>query len=149
MPGQGRPLTISQKGLDLICSFEGFSSHVYLDIAGLKTIGFGHKLLPNESYTTITQDQAEALLLKDVIFAEKAVNEDVKVPLTQDQFDGLVSFCYNVGTGAFKNSTCLKFLNEGDFEAAALQMLLWAHVNHKESAGLLHRRQEESKLVFS
>lgn len=141
-------MKINSVGLDLITRFEGFVNHVYKDAGGLDTIGFGHLVKPGEHFTTVTREEALDLLAKDVEFAENAVNHLVKVDLNQDQFDALCSFVYNVGTGAFQNSTLLELINDKEFYKASLEMLKWSHIAHKEVAGLLTRRQIESVLLY-
>lgn len=101
----------SQKAIDLIKYFESFSAEPYLCPANYLTIGYGHRILPNENFEKITEEEAEIILKKDMIFAEKAINEFVEVELSQNQFDALVSFVFNVGVEAFKNSTLLRSLN--------------------------------------
>ena len=127
---------------------EGFKPNVY-DDAGKPAIGYGHDLRAGESFPTgITEPQARALQKLDVEYAEAAIKSLVKVPLTQGQFDALVDFAYNVGTGqkGFGGSTLLKFLNLGKYAAAGQQLLRWDFVKGKENDGLEARRKEE--LVF-
>ena len=94
----------------------------------------------------ITEKYAEDCLLRDVSWAEAAVNQSVKVPLNSNQFDSLVSFSYNVGVDAFKTSTLLKVLNAGDYDAAADQMLRWVFNDGVEMQGLKNRRFLERRL---
>ena len=142
-------MKISKVGLDLICKFEGFSSHVYKDINGYATIGYGHKLLHHECFDTIDEPAAYDLLLGDVKFAEAAVNKSVLVKLDQNQFDALCSFCYNVGAEKFEESTLLKLVNKNDFRDASYELLKWDHAGGHEVAGLLNRREAESILLYS
>jgi len=142
----------SSAGLSLIAKFEGEVLHPYKDIAGVLTIGIGHAIRAGESFPTmITHVQAIELLGKDVIIAECAINKQVKVPLTQDQFDALVSFTFNLGTGALASSTLLKLLNQGNYQGAADQFLVWckAVINGRPTinVGLQKRRQAE-RAVF-
>lgn len=147
--GQGRPTyKISTKGIELICRLEGFSSHVYNDIVGNPTIGYGHKLLAFESYKTISQADAQKLLEQDVRFAETAVNKHVTTLLEQEQFDALVSFVYNVGETAFRKSKLLQLINNGDFKAASIEILKWNHAAGEPSVGLLNRRHIESLALY-
>jgi len=136
---------ISARGLALLKEHEGFRAHVYRDSAGHPTIGYGHKLLPGESFPNgITQEQALQLLAKDTEIARRAIQTNVKVPLTQNQFDALTSLVFNIGTGAFVRSTLLKLLNQGFYQAASEQFLAW-----KFAGGvpiLLGRRQKEKAL---
>ena len=89
---------------------EGFRSRAYRDIAGLATIGYGHKIRPNEAFPPeITEQKAEALLQGDVSEAEQAVIRLVKVPLTQGQFDALVDFAFNLGAARLQTSAAIGF----------------------------------------
>ena len=105
-------MKISQEGIDqLIKSYEGLSLKPYFCPAGKLTIGYGHVMLKGEKIEPITLQQAEQLLLNDLSKFNQAVNDLVKVPINQSQFDALVSLCYNIGIEAFKQSTLLKKLN--------------------------------------
>jgi len=84
-----------------------------------------------------------------VLEAEDAVNRLVKVELTQNQFDMLVSFVFNVGEGQFKRSTLLRLLNQGDYEGAANELPKWKFDNGKMIQGLLNRRLEEQKIFLA
>ena len=140
-------MQLSAEGLELIKRSEGFRDHVYLDVAGLLTIGYGHLIKPNESFPGgIDESQAAAMLAQDVQEAERAVDRLVKVALTQGQFDALVDFCFNLGAGRLAGSTLLRELNAGHFEAAAQQLLAWDHAAGEVNAGLKARRQAELKL---
>lgn len=142
----GGRMFLSLAGLNAIKQHEKFVSVPYKDQAGLWTIGYGHKIEAGESFTSLTEAQASTLLAKDVGKAEDAVNASVHVGLTQHQFDALVSFVFNVGTGAFRRSTLLKKLNNGDPTVAA-EFTRWVYVTKGgqkvQSAGLLNRRQAE------
>jgi lysozyme len=134
-------MRISDKGLALVESLEDFHPVVYMDNAGLPTIGYGHKLKPVEAFPNgVTDEEATALLREDVAMAEHAVNTFVKVPLTQGQYDSLVDFAYSVGGSSLEHSTLLRLLNEGKYEEAAAQFVLWDHAG---SDGLLRRREAE------
>lgn len=139
----------SQTGLQLIREHEGLRLDAYRDPAGIWTIGYGHTRTARAGQR-ITRDQAERLLLQDVVTAENAVKARVKVPLKQHEFDALVSFVFNVGAGNFANSTLLRRLNEGNKAAAADQFLRWdkARVNGVLTSlpGLLRRRADERDL---
>jgi lysozyme len=142
-------MNISQAGLNAIKQYEGYSGTTYLDVAGKATIGYGHLLKQGESYPDgITEEQAEALLLADLTDAQNAVNAMVKVPLTQNQFDALVSFAYNLGAAALDGSTLLADLNKGDYADAANQFPLWDHSNHQVVQGLLARRKAEQSMFL-
>lgn len=140
-------MEISAAGLQLIEQSEGFRSTVYNDVVGIPTIGYGHRLLPGESFPNgITQEQAQAMLSSDVQTAEDAVQRLVTVPLAQGQFDALVDFVFNLGAGRLASSTLLKDLNAGDYDAAGSQLLLWDHAGGQEVAGLKARREAELQL---
>lgn len=141
-------MKISEVGLDLIKSHEGFRSDAYLCPAGVWTIGYGHTGDVEEGQS-VTEEEAEELLLQDVAFAEDAVNSLVEVELSQQMFDALVCFIYNVGVGAFEQSTLLRFLNQGQMEEAAEQFLRWNKAGGKELTGLTRRREAERDLFLS
>lgn len=138
---------LSDAGLNLIKRSEGFRANTYEDVAGLPTIGYGHKLLPGESYPDgIDEAQAEELLSADAGAACLAVEHLVQVPLTQGQFDALVDFCYNLGQGRLSASTLLRELNAGQYDEARQQLLLWDHAGNQVVPGLQLRRQAEFDL---
>jgi lysozyme len=140
-------MTLSARGLALLKGFEGFRRQMYKDIAGLPTIGYGHRLLSSESYPNgIDEAQAAELLVRDVHSAELAVRRLVAVLLTQGQFDALVDFVYNLGLGRLAGSTLLKQLNAEEYDAAAEQLLRWDHAGAAEIEGLKARRAAEFAL---
>jgi lysozyme len=140
-------MQLSAAGMDLLKRSEGFRGQVYLDVAGLPTIGYGHRLLHGESFPAgINKAQAEAMLALDARATELAVHRLVKVALTQGQFDALVDFVFNLGAGRLAESTLLKDLNAGRYDAAAEQLLRWDHAGAVENAGLQARRQAEFEL---
>ncbi len=102
---------VTQEGPDLIKRFEGFRSTVYICPAGYPTIGYGHLVRDHETFETISQEEAEALLRINVESAERAVLRLTKVPLTDGQFDALVSFTYNLGSEALQCSTLRRKVN--------------------------------------
>ena len=138
---------LSAAGLELLQKSEGFRDRTYLDIAGFRTIGFGHRQAPGETYSDgITLSQAEKILTTDVLLTETAVTRLVRVPLTQGQFDALVDFVFNLGAGRLASSTLLSYLNAGRYEAAAWQLLAWDHASSREIAALKARREAEFRL---
>lgn len=140
-------MQLSEEGLALIKRSEGFRSTQYLDVAGIATIGYGHRVLPGESFPgPIDEAQAAAILARDVSIAEQAVARLVHVVLAQCQFDALVDFVFNLGGGRLAESTLLKNLNAGNYQAAAHQLLMWDHSGAKEIAGLKARREAEHRL---
>jgi GH24 family phage-related lysozyme (muramidase) len=137
---------ISTVGLTLIRQFEGFVPYVYKDAAGLDTIGYGHLLKEGETFDIITPAQAEDLLREDVKEAERAVRRLVRVPITQRQFDALVSFTFNLGYGNLHSSTLLSLLNDGKIEEVAPQFNRWVYADGKKLKGLELRRKAEAML---
>ena len=139
----------SKNGLHLTEQFEGVRLTSYPDPAtggDPWTIGYGHTGSDVHPNMTITQQQAEELLMKDVQKASQAVNSKVHTDITQDEFDALVDFVFNVGAGNFAGSTLLKKINEGDMEGAAHEFEKWDMAAGKHMAGLLKRRQAEENL---
>ena len=135
----------SPKGIELIKEFEGFRSNAYLCPSGVWTIGYGHTATVKPGMR-ITREQGEQLLVKDLQRFEAVVNQKVKVPLTQAQFDALVSFTYNIGGRAFSNSTLLKYLNKKAYDRAANELHRWVNGSTGRLEGLIRRRQAEYKL---
>lgn len=138
-------MNISQKGVDLIKSFEGLKLKSYKCPAGVWTIGYGTTkgVTPGME---ITQKQAEELLRRDLRYFELWVDKLIDVPLTQGQYDALVSFTYNLGEGALKGSTLRKLLNQGRYDLVPTQILRWNKANNKVLAGLTRRREAEAKM---
>jgi len=140
--------SINQTGLNLIKDFEGCVLTAYDDGVGVLTIGYGH----TQGVTwgqTITQAQAEKLLMQDLKYFEQSVTNLVKVALTDNQFAALVSLAFNIGTGAFANSTLLRLLNRREYQAAADQFQRWVNGGGKEMAGLVRRRNAERNLFLT
>lgn len=146
---------ISQAGLELIANYEGCSLKVYKDVAGIETIGYGHVILPGEDFSKgITQEKALELFRQDINEAIKGVKSYVKVPLSQHEFDALVSFTFNVGGPRLKKSTLLKLINSGNKNLEeirnAFMLLKKAKVEGelKPVEGLITRREQEAKLFL-
>ena len=132
----------SQNGLRLTEQFESCRLVAYLDSKGIPTIGWGHTfgVFPG---LTCDQAQADAWLLEDVQSAVGSVNRLVIAPLTQNEFDAVVDFVFNCGSGNFAGSTMLRLLNAGDYPGAANEFQLWDHASGQVVAGLLRRREAE------
>jgi lysozyme len=139
----------SDNGLALTKSFEGLRLTAYQDCGGVWTIGYGHTGTDVHAGLTITEAEAEALLRADVAEAVTCVNRAVNVPITQNQFDALVDFCFNCGRGSLLQSTLLRKVNIGDFAGAAEQFALWDHAGGKVVEGLVKRRTAEAELFAS
>lgn len=153
--------TISDAGLGLVRDREGVVLKMYRDSANLPTIGVGHLLTKDELRSGkltalgvdwsdgITSSQADALLRHDLAIAENAVTTGVYVPLAPQQFDTLVSFVFNVGVTAFRNSTLLRRLNRGDYAAVPAQLRRWIHSAGHVDPILVRRREEEVRQWLS
>lgn len=143
-------MKISAKGLELIKNSEGCELLSYTDLAGVWTIGYGYTGMVYGRKIgqgmTITQEQADALLLQTVEYVSHHVAMLLTVTASQGQFDALVDFAYNVGLQALTNSTLLKLLNNGCTEMAALEFKKWDHVKGKKIHGLTIRRSKEFEL---
>lgn len=138
--------TYSEEGLALTKGFEGLRLGAYQDVAGIWTVGYGHTGADVRAGLTITEAQAETLLLADLADAIACVNCAVTRAVSQCQFDALVDFCFNAGRGNFRNSTLLRKLNKGDVDGAAAQFALWIHAGGKVLAGLVRRRKAEAAM---
>jgi lysozyme len=132
-------MAISKAGINLIKQFESFRGQVYKSRADVWTIGYGATLglRPGD---VMTLKQAEARLISELVIFEAAVNERVSVPITQGQFDALVSLAFNVGIIPFKRSRLLKLVNAGEFDAASREFSKWV------LPGLAARRAAEQEL---
>jgi len=146
-------MTVSDSGLDLIEEFEGFRSSPYLDSAGVATIGIGSTFYENGTSVTmndesITRERARDLLR---IVAHKFAQsvDDLTRPINQNQFDALVSFTYNVGVYAFRNSTLLKKVNSNPCdESISYEFSRWKRAGGRVLQGLINRRKKEAELYF-
>lgn len=132
--------------LQLIKDFEGFREKAYLCPAGKLTIGYGTTGPEVKPNMVITKEQAEALLRNELRRVEFHINSVVQVPLTQNQFDALASFVYNVGPAAFGTSTLLKHLNQGNYAEVPSELSRWNKARGKELPGLTRRRATEAAL---
>lgn len=143
------PVGISQKGIDLIKSFEGFKAKAYKCPAGVWTIGYGHTAGVKPGMT-ITREQGEAMLRKDLKIYEKHTADALGNAATnQGQWDALVSFCYNAGPGNLKQSSMLRLHKQGKYLAAADAFMKWTKGGGRVLPGLVRRRKAERALYLS
>ncbi len=146
-------MKISNKGLELIKEFEGFSANAYLCPAKIPTIGYGNTFWEDGRKVRIGEQisKSKALELLEFVankdFADKIFSL-IKVQINQNQFDAMVSLAYNIGVGAFSNSTLLKRVNAKDFIGAANEFLKWDKSGGKPLLGLTRRRQREKELFL-
>lgn len=141
-------MKINDKGLQIIKDFEGCRLKAYICPAGVWTIGYGHTANVKPDMV-ITSTDAERLLRQDLKRFEEAVSSLVKVPVTPNQFSALVSFTFNIGVGALRNSTLLRKLNSSNYKGAAEEFLRWNKANGKVLPGLTKRRKAERDLFLS
>lgn len=157
----GRAKKFSLAGVALLKKLEGERLLAYRDSGGKQTIGVGHLLTKKEvasgvidvlgvkinyKKNGISKDESIMILLNDIVFAESAVNDAVKVELLQNEFDALVCFVFNVGVNAFKESSLLKLLNAGAKGRVPEQLRRWVFDNGKRVDGLVNRRNAEITL---
>ncbi len=138
----------SDRGLALIREFEGCSLEVYDDCGGKPTIGVGHLIRKGECFKKIDETEATRLLCSDLEEAEACIESLVNVALSQNQFDALCSFVFNLGCAKLSGSTLLRLLNGGDYAATAEQFPRWCKVGKNDVPGLLRRRLAE-QLLFN
>ena len=151
---------VCPKGKSLLRAWEGLELYVYLDSGGDPTVGIGHLLTRSERTSGkiligiksivyrngLTEAQCWELLEQDLHAAEWTVDTGVNVELNGNQFDALVSFCFNVGKGALKGSTLLRLLNQGRYGDVPAQLTRWNMDNGRVIQGLVNRRAQEVKL---
>ena len=138
-------MNYSSTGRALTEQSEGLRLTAYQDSVGVWTIGYGHTNGVHAGMTC-TQEQADQWLQEDVQGAVYVVNSVVTAPLNQNQFDALVDFVFNLGSGNFQSSTLLKLLNQGDYQGASNEFPKWNHAGGVVVNGLTTRRLAEQKL---
>lgn len=139
---------VTTQGIELIKYYEGFSPTPYLCPAGILTIGFGHVIRQGEVFAPagITREEGVALLRQDVQQFARQVLRLIRVPLTDGQFDALVSFTFNLGAGALQRSTLRQKLNRGEYDEAAEEFPKWIWAGGRKLQGLLRRRLAEQAI---
>ena len=140
---------INDIGFELIKCFEGFGSVPYKCPAGYNTIGFGHVIKKGEKFSSITIEEAEELLRKDIEIAEDAVARYIRADISDNQFSSLVSFTFNLGSGALQRSTLRQKINYGSaLEDICDEFLKWIYAGGVKMQGLLRRRHAESMVYY-
>jgi len=156
-------MKVDDKFYEFLKLVEGSHKQVYPDSGGEPTIGIGHLLTLSERRSGklvigkavveyrhgLTDEQILTLCIQDIRVVVKIVNRGVKVILTQNQFNALVSFTFNVGDDGFLNSTLLRLLNQGHYVAIPTQLRRWKYDNGKVVQGLINRREKEIRLWLS
>jgi lysozyme len=142
----------SDSGLSILKQFEGLRLNAYKDSVGVWTIGYGHTSMAGEPFVMaglkITNQEAENILRRDVVKYERAVESKLTRVPNQNQFDAMVSLCYNVGGGNFAKSSVLRFFNAGQDAKAANAFLAWNKAGGRVFAGLTRRRGAEMELYM-
>lgn len=147
-------MKLSENGYKLICEFEGLKLKPYLCSAKVPTIGYGNTYYPDGKKVTlldkpITKEYAFEIFKEVADRFAKRVNERLKKPVTQNQFDAMVSFAYNIGTGAFATSTLLKKVNINPNDLTIRnEFMKWTKAGGKVVQGLVNRRQKEADVYF-
>lgn len=144
---------MNDAGIALVKSFEGCRLTAYACPANVPTIGYGHTgpdvTRDDIGVKTITQAEADKLLLEDLYLFEMRVKKLIQREPTPNQLSAMVSFAYNVGTMNFRTSTLLRKFNAGDDLGAADQFPLWNKANGKVLPGLIARRAAERALFLT
>jgi lysozyme len=138
-------MNLGYNGTKILKFFEGCRLTAYQDSVGVWTIGYGHTKGVHAGMS-ITQEEAEQMLLTELEEYEGYIEKYVTVPLTQNQFDALVVWVYNLGPTNFRRSTLLKELNSGNYTAAGNEITKWNKAGGKVLAGLVKRREAEAEL---
>lgn len=139
-------MCMSDKGRELLTEWEGKERSAYNDSGGKSTVGVGHLLTAGEYYPApLTDEQIDNLLRSDLAIAEEALNA-CNVRLTQNQFDALVSFIFNIGVSSFMKSTLRQKLVAGELNEVPTQLARWNKVANQVSPGLVNRRNKEISL---
>jgi len=138
-------MNISEEGLSLIKKFEGCELKAYRCAANVLTIGYGTTKGVTEDME-ITKEEAESILKEEMHEYEGYVNDMVKVPLKQNQFDAMVSWVFNLGSTNLSSSTLLKKLNNSEYDEVPSQIKRWNKAGGKVLDGLIRRREAEALL---
>lgn len=147
-------MRVDNKGLDLIKQFEGFSGKAYLDSIGVPTIGYGFTYYPNGKRVTmndnhISEEHATTLLAEIIKPYEIGVDSMTRDDITQNQFNALVSFAYNLGLKNLQGSTLLKKVNRNPNDKTIKdEFLKWVNAGGKKLQGLVNRRNKEAEVYF-
>ena len=138
----------SYTSYELVKRYEGCRLTPYMDMVGIWTVGYGSttEVVPGER---ISQAEAEDRLQEDMEIAEACVNGAVTSTLTQNQFDALCSWVFNLGCKRFRESTMLAKINAGEWDQAAIELRKWDMAGGRHVDGLMRRRRDESKLFES
>ena len=142
-----------EKSIKLIKHYEGLHNKFYVCPAGFKTIGWGHVILPNENIpNVITNEMAEEILISDIKKIIPSIFRLIKYSINNNQFNALISFCYNLGAGTLQASTLRRKINRGEIKDAGDEFLKWVWCTKpypRKLKGLILRRRDERILFLS
>jgi lysozyme len=145
-------LRTSPNGISLLKQHEGLRLKAYQDSRGVWTIGYGLTsaagIVKVYKGMTITREQAEEYFRLALVKYENCIKETIRIPLEQHQFDALVSFCYNVGPGAFEGSSIAQYVNQKRFKDVPKRMALWIRAGKVYPKGLKKRRKDEGDVFL-
>jgi GH24 family phage-related lysozyme (muramidase) len=146
-------MKMTDEGLELIKTFEGFRARAYRDPVGVWTIGYGHTSMAGvpevRAGMVVSEAEATEILRRDVEMFARGVRQRLTRAVSDAQFSALVSFAYNVGLGAFAKSSVLRAVNAGEFEAVPRRLALWTKAGGRTLPGLIRRRAAEAALFVS
>ena len=151
-------MALSDKGFDMIATFEGFRPKPYLDAVGVPTIGYGNTYYLDGRKVKMTdkpisRDEAKrlkmAVINKDFAPAVRKALADSKVPIAQNMFDACVSLAYNIGVSAFAKSSVVRYLNAGNKQKAGDAFLMWNKAGGMVLDGLARRRKREREVFLA
>ena len=141
---------IPVKAIEFIKKEEGCVLHIYKDQAGYPTIGVGHLLRKGEDFSNgITEEEAENILKKDLLYTAAAIMRLITVPLSDNQYSALLSYCFNCGTGALQASTLRSKLNREEYTGAASEFPKWCFAKGIRLKALYNRRIREMNLFLT
>ena len=145
---------INERGIEIVKSFEGISLKPYLCPANVWTVGYGATVGSDgrpidPDMESISETEAETLLIRDLESSEGWVRRLIKTALTENQYSALTSFTFNVGCGALQRSTLRMKLNRGEYQGAADEFPKWKFANKRILAGLVRRRAAERALFLA
>lgn len=155
-------MKMSDKGLEMLKKFEGFVPHAYDDLdhkarplkagdrpQGTVTIGYGHIGRHAKPGNVLTEKEASAILAEELQTYERAVERAITRPMNQNEFDAMVSLCYNIGASNFERSSVKRMFNAGSKTLAAQAFLLWNKSKGRVLNGLVTRRRAERELFLT
>jgi len=138
-------MRVSEKGIEFISQFEGFSPTVYVCPAGYETVGYGHRIRAGEKFGNLSRSEAKDLLMTDMEDVELRISDMIETEINQEQFDACASLAMNIGPNAFAKSTLLRMLNDGDPQCSK-QFDRFVFSGSKRLPGLVARRAAERVL---